>query len=373
MLVVKPLFEATFAVICFCFLIFMRIFQIITLCELGGAQSVVVNLSNSLCKQHEVIVAAGEGDGKMWGLMDASIKQEHLPSLRRALSPIGELKAIAEMRRLYKKYNPDVIHLHSSKVGILGRVAFPKSKVLYTVHGFDSIRIAYRKYLPVEKFLQNRCQAIVGVSKYDERNLESEGITNHVGMVYNGIYPPVKLNVDPFRNIQGYERKVLCIARLSPQKKLDLFLEVAALLPQYASIWIGNQHPVEVEHTSNVFFMGNMPNAGAYNEYADLFLLPTNYEGLPIVIIEALACGKPVVASAVGGISELLDGTNGFAVRNDAKEMAEKINLIFSDADLYERMSKTARQTYFQSFTVDKMVAGYLQIYNQIYQQNVRK
>ena len=131
MLVVKPLFEATFAVICFCFLIFMRIFQIITLCELGGAQSVVVNLSNSLCKQHEVIVAAGEGDGKMWGLMDASIKQEHLPSLRRALSPIGELKAIAEMRRLYKKYNPDVIHLHSSKVGILGRVAFPKSKVLY--------------------------------------------------------------------------------------------------------------------------------------------------------------------------------------------------------------------------------------------------
>ena len=82
MLVVKPLFEATFAVICFCFLIFMRIFQIITLCELGGAQSVVVNLSNSLCKQHEVIVAAGEGDGKMWGLMDASIKQEHLPSLR---------------------------------------------------------------------------------------------------------------------------------------------------------------------------------------------------------------------------------------------------------------------------------------------------
>lgn len=346
----------------------MRILQIITLCELGGAQSVVVNLSNSLCKQHEVIVAAGEGDGKMWGLLDVPIKQEHLPSLRRALSPIGELKAIAEMRRLYKKYNPDVIHLHSSKVGILGRVAFPKSKVLYTVHGFDSIRIAYRKYLPVEKLLQNRCQAIVGVSKYDERNLGNEGITNHVGMIYNGIYPPAHLDVDPFGNIQRYERKVLCIARLAPPKRFDLFLEIAALLPQYAFIWIGNQHPVEMEHTSNVFFMGNVPNAGAYNEYADLFLLPTNYEGLPIVIIEALSCGKPVVASAVGGISELLDGTNGFAVRNDAKEMAEKIKLIFSDAALYGQMSQAAKETYLRSFTVDKMVDGYLQIYNRIYQ-----
>ena len=222
----------------------MRILQIITLCELGGAQSVLVNLANSLCKQHEVIVAAGEGDGKMWNLLDGSIQQEHLPSLRRALSPLHELKAIKEMRRLYKKYKPDIVHLHSSKAGILGRVAFPKSKVVYTVHGFDSIRIAYRKYLPIEKALQNRCQAIVGVSQYDERNLRSEGITNHVETVYNGIYPPVPLNNNPFERIQGYEKKVLCIARVSAQKRLDMFLHVAALLPQYAFIWIGNQHEV---------------------------------------------------------------------------------------------------------------------------------
>lgn len=349
----------------------MKILQLITLSELGGAQSVVVNLANSLCQQHEIIVAAGEGDGKMWSLLDGSIKCEHLPSLRRALSPLHELKAIVEMRRLYRKYKPDIMHLHSSKAGILGRMAFPKSKIVYTVHGFDSIRVAYRKYLPLEKMLQKRCQAIIGVSRYDEQNLKSEGITHHVGMVYNGIYPPNGLEYNPFEGIQGYERKVLCIARLSPPKKLDLFLRVASLLPEYAFIWVGNQHPVEVEHGTNVFFMGNVPNAGAYNEYADLFFLPSNYEGLPIVIIEALACGKPVVASAVGGISELLDGTNGFAVQNDAENMAEKIKHIFSDADLYERMSKAARQTYLQSFTVDKMVAGYLQIYNRIYQQNV--
>ena len=60
----------------------MIILQVITLCNLGGAQSVVVNLANSLCKEHEVIVAAGEGDGKMWSLLVSSIKQEKIPSLR---------------------------------------------------------------------------------------------------------------------------------------------------------------------------------------------------------------------------------------------------------------------------------------------------
>ena len=334
----------------------MRILQLITLSELGGAQSVVINLANNLCRQHEVIVAAGEGDGKMWDLLDASIQKECIPSLRRALSPLHELKAIGEMHRLYKKYKPDIVHLHSSKAGILGRVAFPKSRVVYTVHGFDSIRIAYRKYLPLEKALQGRCQAIIGVSQYDERNLKNEGIVKNVGMVYNGIYPPVRLAHDPFKDII--------------QKKLDLFLEVAALLPNYAFIWVGNQHPVETEHPANVFFMGNVPNAGAYNEFADLFLLPSNYEGLPIVIIEALSCGKPVVASAVGGISELLDGTNGFAVKNNAKEMAERIKDILSDADLYGKMCQAAMETYLRSFTVDKMVNGYLEIYSRIFRQN---
>lgn len=346
----------------------MRILQLITLCELGGAQSVVVNLANSLCDKHEIIVAAGDGNGKMWGLLNSNIKREHIPFLHRALVPLDEIKVIQSLRKLYKEYQPDIIHLHSSKVGILGRIAFPKSKIVYTVHGFDSIRIAYRKYLPIEIFLQKKCQAIIGVSKYDEENLRKEKITNNVSYIYNGINLSESTNSNPFNNI-SHKQKVLCIARLSAQKNVGLFLKVASLLPQYAFIWIGNQQPVQNE-TNNVFFMGDIPNAGNYNKYADLFFLPSNYEGLPIVIIEALACGKPVVASAVGGIPELLNGENGFAVHNDAEEIAKKIDFILSDENLKEKMGDAARQTYLQKFTVDKMVDGYMAIYEKIYHSN---
>lgn len=346
----------------------MRILQVITLCELGGAQSVVINLSNSLCNKHEIIVAAGDGNGKMWGLLNSKVKREHIPFLHRALTPLDEFKVILDLKRIYKKYQPDIIHLHSSKVGILGRIAFPKARIVYTVHGFDSIRIAYRKFLPIEKALQNRCQAIIGVSRYDEENLRKENITNNVSYIYNGINLPLSADNNPFNNIP-YKQKVLCIARLSAQKNVGLFFKVASLLPQYAFIWIGNQQPIQNE-ANNVFFMGDIPNAGNYNKYADLFFLPSNYEGLPIVIIEALACGRPVVASAVGGIPELLNGENGFAVNNDAEEMARKIDLILSDEKLKERMGNAARQTYLQNFTVDKMVDGYMAIYNKICQKN---
>lgn len=342
----------------------MRILQVITLCELGGAQSVVVNLANTLVKEHEVIVAAGVGDGKMWLSLEPSVKCEHIPSLQRDLSPLNEIKAIRALRKLYGKYKPDVIHLHSSKVGILGRIAFPKSKTVYTVHGFDSIRIAYRKFLPLEKLLQYKCSAIVGVSNYDELNLRSEGITRNVAVVYNGIERPAPLREKPFQELKEYKKKVLCIARLSPQKNIGLFLEIASLLPQYAFIWIGNQYEYKEVYPSNVYFMGNLPNAGAYNEYADLFILTSNYEGLPMVILEAMSFGKPVVASDVGGISEIVEnGVNGYTVRNDAQEFAAKISHILEKQDVYELFSQNTLQRFERDLAVRKMVKGYMDIY----------
>lgn len=128
---------------------------------------------------------------------------------------------------------------------------------------------------------------------------------------------------------------------ISP-KNIDLFLKVSELLPQYAFVWIGNQHEFRGQYSENVFFMGSLPNAGAYNEYADLFILPSNYEGLPMTIIEAMAFGKPVVASKVGGISEIvLDDENGYTVENSAKAFCEKICYILENKDVYTRFSKT--------------------------------
>lgn len=350
----------------------MRILQIITLCGPGGAQAVVAHLANALQKQgHQVIVAAGEGNGQMMELIDPAIPTVRIPSLVRRLSPINEVKAMMAFRKLYRKYKPDIIHLHSSKAGMLGRMVFPKCKIVYTVHGFDSIRLAYRKFLPLERKMQSRCAAIVGVSRYDEQYMREEGIHENVTYVYNGIVDPAPLPSDPFERFKGYKHKILCIARISPQKYPELFVEVAKRMPDCAFLWIGNVDEPEFDYPDNAFFLGSILEAGSYCRYADAFLLTTHYEGLPIAIIEALASGVPVVASAVGGNPELLDGKNGFAVPNDPDVMVERLREILRP-ERREEMGRAARATFERDFTLQGMTEGYLKIYRRLYDINNR-
>nr|WP_259301038.1 glycosyltransferase [Bacteroides oleiciplenus] len=168
--------------------------------------------------------------------------------------------------------------------------------------------------------------------------------------------------------MKEYTYKVLCIARLSSQKKVDLFLKVATLLPQYAFIWIGNQHAYTEEHPSNVFFMGSLPDAGAYNEYADVFMLPSNYEGLPMTIIETMSLAKPVVASNVGGISEIVvNGENGYTVENTPEEFVEKLQYILEKPGVCSEFSQKALAFYKKTLTMNKMVDSYILIYNSIF------
>lgn len=349
----------------------MNILFIITRSDFGGAQSVVINLANSLSMNNEVIVVAGAGDGKIWQMLSPNIIKEYVPSLQRKFSLIKEILTIRSFKNICHKYKPDIIHLHSSKAGVLGRLAFPKNKIVYTVHGFDSIRIAYRKYLPLEKILQKKCSTIVGVSKYDKINLLNEGITANVELIYNGTMMPIKLKENPFLHLKAFKGKILCIARLSPPKNIDIFLGVASKLLDYAFIWIGNQNEFCGQHSNNVFFMGSLPNAGSYNEYVDLFILPSDYEGLPITIIEAMAFGKPVVASRVGGISEIVvDNVNGYTVDNSVEAFYKKICYVLENNDVYSSFSENALKFYQEKLTIDKMVDGYLKIYNKIINKN---
>lgn len=344
----------------------MKILQVITQSELGGAQTVVVQLANNLSKEHEVVLAAGQGDGKMWSMVNNQVIKEDCPHLQRSISLKNDLLAAIELRRLYKKYKPDVIHLHSSKAGTLGRIVFPTKKTVYTVHGFDSVRLAFRKFLPIERFLQHFCKAVVGVSKYDEKNLLAEGIKNNVSTVYNGISVPDCSQISDIEVFNQGKKIVLAIARVFPPKKTDLFVEVSRLLPQYNFVWIGNQREVKEfgELPSNCHFLGNIPNAGAFCSKADLLMLPSNYEGLPMVILEAMSFGKPVVASDVGGISEIVrNDVNGYALENDAQQFADKIQRILEDDVLYSKFSQNSLDIFQKELTVEKMVQGYLDLY----------
>lgn len=353
----------------------MKILHIITLSELGGAQSVVYNLVNEHSKKHEVHIISG-GNGNAWeGLR--RVKIHLIKDLYRNIS-LKDIAVLNELRKFKKVINPDVIHLHSSKMGVLGRLVFDTKKIVYTVHGFDSIRIANRKFLFVEKLLKNKAYKIIGVSKYDEINLNKEDIFSNVECIYNGIddisektdinyNKAILYKIDSIR--QKYKHIICCIARDDYPKRLDLFFKIAEQLPDIAFVWMGNDNSYS-RLSDNIFLFGKVPSAAVYLKYMDLFILPSNYEGLPMSIIEALSMSLPVVASDVGGISELIDGTNGFTSENKVEDFASKINKILSDPVIYNSMSKKARETYENKFTLKMMADNYEKVYNEINSKN---
>ncbi len=308
----------------------MRIFHVITLSSVGGAQSVVVNLANAQVEENEVW-GISSVSGEAWKALKPEVKVVGSRQLRRS---IGWRDVIVLLRLIYYrlKYRPDIVHLHSSKMGALGRIAFSPRKTVYTVHGFDSIRVANRFFLPVEKALKGWCAWIVGVSRYDERNLIAEGIRKRVTYIYNGIDDRLVVDVEKVNaGIREkmdwikvhYGRVIMSIARDDAPKRIDLFIEIARLLPEHAFVWIGNSD----EHVKgeNVFLMGQIPLAW-----------------------------------------QLLDGRNGFAVENNAEVMGAKISYVLEDAKRYAEMGRAARQTYLEKFAVERMVEGYERIYKEI-------
>ena len=343
----------------------MKILQVITRSELGGAQTVVAHLANQLSQEHDVVLVAGEGDGKMWDMLSERVKKEYCPNLQRKISFKKDFSAALELRRLYNKYKPDVIHLHSSKAGTLGRMVFPRAKTVYTVHGFDSVRLAFRKFLPIERSLQYLCKSVVGVSDYDKVNLIAEGIKKNVISISNGIPKHSPADIRDILPLAKNKKIILSIARTVCPKRPDIFVDIARKLPEYEFVWIGNQREMtELSMPENCHFIGNIADAGRYCASVDLFVLPSNYEGLPMVIIEAMSFGKPVVASDVGGVSEIVrNGVNGFVLPNDVDTFKEKIRHILEDEGICKSFGTASYKIYSNELTVDRMVEEYLKIY----------
>ncbi|PKL07272.1 MAG: hypothetical protein CVV53_00380 [Spirochaetae bacterium HGW-Spirochaetae-9] len=364
----------------------MKILYVVTNSDLGGAPRVVTELSARAVEDgHSCAVAASPG-GPMWDRLDPRIERIPVPSMRRAVDPAQDWRTFLFLRRLYRKYSPDIVHLHSSKAGAIGRLAAIASggglakRCAYTIHGFDTILKTHRKYLSLERFLSHRCGAVVPVSSYDERSVRESGLGGRIVLIRNGVTDRLGLPSPDDKAVQRLEAAksrgrpvVLAIARLEAPKRPDLFLDVARRLPEASFFWVGNVDqpagilPPGARIPENAEFLGESPEAGNLANLCGIFLLLSDYEGLPMSILEAMSCGTAIVGSDVGGIAEALGGSGkqkaGLLVPNEADVVAAALHSILADPGSSRAMAQAARKRYVREFSADRMWAAYENLY----------
>lgn len=367
----------------------IKLLMCITLSETGGSQRVVYDILANLPEDlYDItLVTAPGGDLLEWvnrlnQCRASKIRVISLSCIRRNISPVNDFATFLHLLALMRRFRFDVAHFHNSKVGLLGRLAAwlaHTPKTFYTVHGWGLNRSTTGHLFPfmsmAERIVARMSTAVIFVSLSDmERGLQNKwAFKSNASLIYNGI-----ANVSsPRERASGGEPVIIFVARLAEPKEPLLALQVSELLQRegYAHRMLivgdGPQYPACVQYIDDrqlqnrAAMLGKRDDVRELLEISDIFCMFSQWEGLPISILEAMAAGLPIVASAVGGIPEMLEhGTTGYLVEGFRAETAAKyIKILISDGGLRRHMGNAAREVVQERFALEDMVAKYRRLY----------
>ncbi|CAN5603391.1 glycosyltransferase family 4 protein [soil metagenome] len=337
--------------------------------EIGGAQSYVRDFMVRMASDgHEVHLAVGSS-GALTGVLDLhTIPWSIVPGLNRDIDPRHDIGAVRKLLELIKKVKPDLISAHSSKAGIVARLAAKKAGVpcVFTAHGWAFTEgISRQKQLlfrGIERAMAPLAARIICVSEYDHNLAQRYGFpSNRLVTIHNGILDrPPRPRIDEPGPI-----RVAMTARFAPPKQPVTLLRALAPLIGTECWLIGDGPDLDEARTAaqqlgisdRVKFLGRSSDVPGLLEQCHIFVLSSDWEGFPIATLEAMRAGLPVVVSDVGGAPEAVsEGISGFAVpARDHEAMRDRLRRLISDPELRHRMGDAGRARYLERFTFDEM------------------
>ena len=368
----------------------MKIVHVIARLNVGGAALSVLELAaGQRANGHDVLVVAGTippGEASMEALADElGVPYLHAPALVRELSPLDDVRAIALIRRLLRERRPDVLHTHTSKAGATGRLAAlvagkRPAAVVHTFHGhvlsgyFGSSR--ERTFRIVERALGYVTDRVIAVSEQVRDDLLRFHVAprEKLSIVHYGFDLDRRVGGAP--GARAAKREAVGAAagdfvigwagRLSDIKRpLDL-VRTAAEVPGSLLVLAGDgELRNEVESLAatlgvadRVRLLGYVDDLGDWYGAFDAFLLTSANEGAPVVAIEALAAGMPVVATDAGGTRTVVDdGESGYVTAiGDVAALAARLRELRDDAALRRRLGETGAARMRERFSTRRMV-----------------
>jgi len=369
------------------------IIQGITLAETGGAQRVAFSLLEGTAHRWPTSLVCGGGKALINWVEEATlpIVVYELSSIRHRPSLFWDLRALWDLIRVFRRTRPLIAHFHSSKMGLLGRVAAWLAgvpHVLYTAHGWPLRdyhgRLSKLLYTWLERIGGLLTDQIICVSESERetalryRVAPAEKLT----VIHNGVAPAPQTEGLLRRELAcpPNTRLVVAIGRLAEPKDPFTFICLASDLvrtyPDIQLVWLGDgplladciREVRQADLEGRVHFLGNRPDARELLNDAEIMLLPTKAEALPLVVLEAMWAGKPVVASHVGGVAEaVVGGVTGLLIPpGDLSAWSAAVSQLLDDSALRERYGSAGRDRVQERFSGDAMTESYLRLYQSL-------
>ena len=295
----------------------------------------------------------------------------------------NDLKAIGEVRRLIKRYNPDIVYAHSSKAGAIARVADIglKNHCLYNPHGWAfNMRCSAKKkamYTAIEKIAAPFCDKIICISDAEKQSALDKKICREdkLQVIFNGV------DIEAYENgIHGtVKRKDLnipedafvvgMVGRISPQKAPDIFIKMAKHVKDKVSnahfIIVGNgdqeaeikKYAKDNDFLDSLHITGWVDNPMSYVELFDVACLLSRWEGFGLVLPEYMMARKPIVASRVDAIPNIIcDGENGLLVEmDDVVGASTAVLKLYLNNNLKSKLIDKGLKTVYKKFDVQRM------------------
>lgn len=355
--------------------------------------SLVSGLSLESEMNHEEIKAK-EKDIQI--LESEGIEFIHCPFLLRKINVIKDLKAFFDIWRIIKKYNPLIVHTHSSKAGLMGRLAAKLAGtpiIVHTPHGhvffgyFGPLKT--KLFIILEKLASRITDKIVVLTNREKKDhlLFKIAKEDKFSVIYSGI----KLNIlkesssEEKQNLKkelGIPENSLIVGtagRLVPVKGPEFLVKASKYIiskyPDTYFMFTGDgpleqdlkREALEMGISDNIIFLGWRDDLAKIISIYDIFVLPSLNEGMGRVLVEAMALGKSIVASNVGGIPDLvIHGKNGFLVPlKNPKELAKYIQVLLEDKDKREKMGLAGKEMSL-NFSAENMVEKIAELYEEL-------
>jgi glycosyltransferase involved in cell wall biosynthesis len=359
--------------------------------EVGGAQIHVRDLSVAMIKAgHDVCVIVGENGQLVEQLKALRVRVVVIDSLKRNISLIRDLVCISRICKILRTEQPDLISLHSSKAGVIGRISARIENIpcIFTAHGWafaDGVSKGKRLiYSLIEMALAKITSRIITVSYQDEELAYKYHVSDKskILTIHNGMNKTSGVQLSKHSSFKPDNVfKIISVARFCEQKDhFSLITSLSNLNRSGITRWtldLIGKGPLmdnimslvsELGLSGKVSFLGERNDVDSLLYEYDLFMLISNWEGFPRSILEAMRSGLPVIASNVGGVKEAVkDNRTGFLVpRGDVETLQCKIEYLINNKALCLKFGDAGQQSFMREFTFERMFEKTLGVYNEL-------